>query len=86
MRLVDYLDTLNWTQTDLAKEANVSTSTVKRALKSDTISRKKANAICATLSKALDRHITFSDVNELQNHRPPVERGPRKKPPPEEEA
>jgi DNA-binding Xre family transcriptional regulator len=81
MRLVDYLDTLNWTQTKLADEADISTSTVKRALTSQTISRDNANAICAALSRALKRTITIADVNELQNHRPPVERGPRKKKP-----
>jgi predicted DNA-binding protein (UPF0251 family) len=81
MRLVDYLDTLNWTQTRLAKEADISTSTVKRALNSQAISRDNAIAICEALSRALKRPITIADMNELQSHRPPVIRGPRKRTP-----
>ena len=79
MRLVDYLDKLNWTQTKLADEADVSTSTVKRALTAKSISRDNANAICIALSRGLKREITIEDVNELQGHQRPVERGPRPK-------
>ncbi len=75
MRLVDYLDTLNWTQTDLADQADVSPSTVKRVLKGQTVSRKNATAICEALTKAMKREIAIKDVNEL--HTPAVERGPR---------
>lgn len=77
MRLVDYLDSLNWTQTDLAREADISTSTVKRALKAETVSRKNATAICIALTRGMKRPVEMKDVNEL--HTPKVERGPRKR-------
>ena len=83
MHLVDYLDTLNWTQTRLAKEADISTSTVKRALSSQNISRDNANAICIALSRGLKRSIDISDVTELQAHQRPVLRGPKSKPGPQ---
>jgi DNA-binding Xre family transcriptional regulator len=78
MRLIDYLDKLNWTQTRLADEADISTSTVKRALDANSINRDSANAICIALSRGLKREITIEDVNELQQHQRPALRGPRK--------
>jgi DNA-binding Xre family transcriptional regulator len=65
MRLADYLDTLSWSQSDLAKQADISTSTVRRAMKAQTISRRNANAICVALSQGLKRRIALADVNEL---------------------
>jgi transcriptional regulator with XRE-family HTH domain len=65
MRLKDYLDTLSWSQTELAKQASISASTVRRAMRSETISRDKAKAICEALSRGLKRQIVLSDVNEL---------------------
>ncbi len=65
MRLADYLDTLSWSQTDLAREAEISPSTVARALKAKTILRSNAKAICLALGKGLKRPIALSDVNEL---------------------
>jgi DNA-binding Xre family transcriptional regulator len=65
MRLADYLDSLSWSQTDLAREADISSSTIARALKSETISRRNANAICLALSRGLKRPIVLSDVSEL---------------------
>jgi hypothetical protein len=65
MRLADYLDTLSWSQSDLAKQADISTSTVRRAMKAETISRRNANAICVAISRGLKRPIALADVNEL---------------------
>jgi len=65
MRLGDYLDTLAWSQTDLAREADISISTVRRVLNESTISRKNAQAICMALTRGLNRHINPSDINEL---------------------
>lgn len=79
MRLVDYLNKLNWTQTRLGDEADISTSTIKRALDGKVVNRDSANAICIALSRGLKREITIDDVNELQGNQRPVERGPRRK-------
>jgi transcriptional regulator with XRE-family HTH domain len=65
MRLSDYLDTLSWSQTDLAKEAGISVSTVRRALGEQRVSRANARAICEALSRGLKRPIVLGDVNEL---------------------
>lgn len=65
MRLADYLDTLAWSQTDLAKEAEISTSTVRRIMHSQAISRKSAQAVCSALAKGLKRPIVPADVTEL---------------------
>ena len=78
MRLIDYLDKLNWTQTRLGDEADISTSTVKRALDAKGISRDSANAICIALSRGLKREINIEDVNELQAHQRSILRGARK--------
>ena len=77
MRILDYPDTLAWSQADLAREADISTSTVRRVMKEETISRRNAQAICTALSRGLKRPIALSDVNEL--HISKTVRGPRKK-------
>jgi len=78
MRLSDYLNTLSWSQTDLAKEAGISVSTVRRAMKEQRISRPNARAICDALTRGLKRPIAPSDVNEL--HITDLNRPSRKKP------
>jgi hypothetical protein len=65
MRIADYLDTLAWSQADLAREADISTSTVRRLLKSQAISRRSAQAVTAALARGLKRPITPADVTEL---------------------
>jgi len=77
MRLVHYLDRLNWTQTRLAKEAKISVSTVSRVLQKKTISRKNADKICKTLTKALQQPITPHDVDDI--HVPAFEQPERRK-------
>jgi transcriptional regulator with XRE-family HTH domain len=66
MRLIDYLNTLEWSQADLAKHAGVSPTTVSRVLNEGTISRRSARAICIALSNAMDKRITNLDINELK--------------------
>lgn len=65
MRIIDYLDSLNWTQQKLAQEAGVSISTVQRVIQSKTISRQNANLICEALSKAMQIPIGPHDINEI---------------------
>ncbi len=77
MRLVYYLDCLNWTQTRLAKEAKVSISTVARLMQEKTISRQNAEKICEALTKAIQQPITPHDVDEI--HVPASERPERRK-------
>jgi plasmid maintenance system antidote protein VapI len=81
MRLVNFLDELNWTQTRLAEEAHVSISTVSRVVQSQTISRQNADKICKALTTALQRPIRLQDIDEI--HTPRVERPERRKGPPE---
>lgn len=65
MRLIDYLDSLNWTQQRLAQEAGISISTVQRVVQAKTISRQNANQICTALSKALQIPVEPHDINEI---------------------
>jgi len=65
MRLPDYLDTLSWSQTDLAREAGISASTIRRVLSEKPISRRNAHAITDALSRGLKRPIVLADVSEL---------------------
>lgn len=77
MRLIDYLNTLNWTQTRLAEEARISVSTVGRVIQEKTVSRKNADDICAALSRGMGRTIHLTDVNEIHVTR--AERPERRK-------
>lgn len=77
MRIIDYLDTLNWTQTRLAAEAHVSTSTIQRLVQAKPITRVNADKICATLTLAMGYTVTLHDINEL--HRTRAERPERRK-------
>lgn len=80
MRIIDYLDRLNWTQTRLSQEAHVSTSTVQRLVQAKSISRQNADKICDTLSRALGYKVELHDVNEVHVIR--AERPERRKQPP----
>lgn len=67
MRLVTYLDELNWTQTRLHDESGLSSSTIQRIMQGKgTVQRKNAEILCATLSRALHREIRIQDIDELQ--------------------
>jgi transcriptional regulator with XRE-family HTH domain len=83
MRIIDYLDALNWTQTRLSIEAKVSISTVQRLVQGKTINRLNADKICDTLTHALGYQVTLHDINEL--HRTRAERPERRKHKEEEE-
>lgn len=83
MRIIDYLDNLNWTQTRLSQEAHVSTSTVQRLVQAKPISRQNANKICAALTQALGYPVALHDVNEIHVTR--AERPERRKHKEEEE-
>jgi transcriptional regulator with XRE-family HTH domain len=65
MRLENYLDELNWTQTRLAQEAKISVSTVGRLIQDHTISRINADKVCETLTRALGRTIKKGDIDEM---------------------
>lgn len=77
MRIIDYLDALNWTQTRLSIEAKVSVSTVQRLVQGKTINRLNADKICDTLTEALGYKVSLHDVNEM--HRTRAERPERRK-------
>lgn len=66
MRIIDFLDNLNWTQSRLAQEAHVSTSTVQRLVGAKSISRQNAEKICNTLTNALGYTVSIHDINEMQ--------------------
>lgn len=66
MRLVNYLDELNWTKNRLDDESGVSISTIQRMLQGHPIQRKTADAICETLTRALGRQIRVNDVDEIK--------------------
>ena len=80
MKLADYLNAFTWSQADLAREADVSTQTVARALKGHTIARRNANKIIAALDRKWQAnggkgHISQASIRglkvaELQRKRP----------------
>lgn len=51
--LKDYLDMFSWSQADLAREAQVSTHCVRRALRGEPIARRNASAIADALTARL---------------------------------
>ena len=65
MRLAEYLDKLSWSQADLAREANISVSSVARALKGQPVSRRNANAMITALGKGTHHQVTLSEVKGL---------------------
>ena len=70
MRLSEYLNRFSWSQADLAREADISVSSVARALSGQAISRRNANAIIEALDKqhrtlGATGHITLSSVRGL---------------------
>ena len=71
MRLADYLNTFGWSQVDLAREAEISTQTVARALSGKTISRRNAARIATALNKKWQDqgskgNITLASIRGLQ--------------------
>lgn len=77
MRIIDYLDNLNWTQTRLSIEAKVSASTVQRLVQGKSISRQNADKICDALTLAMGHKVSLHDVNEIHVTR--AERPERRK-------
>jgi DNA-binding Xre family transcriptional regulator len=77
MRIIDYLDALNWTQNRLSQEAHVSISTIQRLVQAKPISRVNVDKICATLTQAMGYTVTLHDINELNRTR--AERPERRK-------
>lgn len=77
MRIIDYLNALNWTQQRLAQEAHVSISTVQRVVQAKTISRQNADKICEALSNGLHIPVLPRDINEIHTTR--AERPERRK-------
>lgn len=51
MKLADYLDMFSWSQADLAREADVSTHCVSRAINGKTIARRNAQKILEALNR-----------------------------------
>jgi transcriptional regulator with XRE-family HTH domain len=83
MRIIDYLDALNWSQTRLSQEAKVSVSTVQRVVQAKPISRLNAEKICEALSRGLQIPVEPHDINEIHVTR--AERPERRKHKEEEE-
>jgi hypothetical protein len=70
MRLSEYLDRFSWSQADLAREADINSQTVARALSGDTISRRNANAIVRAVGtqwtrQGMSGHITLASIRGL---------------------
>ncbi len=66
MRLGEYLDQLSWSQTDLARVAKVSVSSVRRGLSGEKLSRRTAARIISAISKAMNKPILLADVEGLR--------------------
>jgi DNA-binding Xre family transcriptional regulator len=65
MKLVNYLDELNWTKKRLDTESGISITTIQRMLQGHPVQRETADAICDTLTRALGRTIKINDVDEI---------------------
>jgi ribosome-binding protein aMBF1 (putative translation factor) len=65
MRLGDLLNKLGWAQADLARHAEISTTTVRRVFLQKSISRRNAQKIVDSLSTALRIPLETTDINEL---------------------
>jgi transcriptional regulator with XRE-family HTH domain len=66
MRLADHLDTLCWSQRDLARNAKVSAQSVSRALSGERVSRRIALAILQAVSVGYGRKMTIDDIVDLK--------------------
>jgi hypothetical protein len=92
MRLADYLDMFTWSQADLAREAEVSTHCVSRAINGKRIARRNAQKIIDALNRKFAAQgakayigmgsIKGLQIAELQRKKP----GSRRETPPEETA
>ena len=80
MMLADYLNMFSWGQADLAREAEVSTHTVSRALNGEKIARRNAQKIVEALDRKFQGqgakgHIAMGSIKglkiaELQRKKP----------------
>lgn len=77
-----YLDQLSWSQADLARQAEISVSVVRRVLNGEAISRRNAKKIVQALDENLhaqgegNEHMTLANVEGIQIselHRKPKE-------------
>ncbi len=65
--LQEYIDTLAWSRSQLAREARLDVGTVTRALRGEgRIQRHKAAALAQALSRGLGTPITFDQIEGLQ--------------------
>ncbi len=80
MRLGDLLNKFGWSQADLARHAGISTTTVRRVLMQESISRRNAQKIVDTFSAKLHIELSIPDINELHisdYQRPERQKKPR---------
>jgi transcriptional regulator with XRE-family HTH domain len=66
MRLGEYLDQLCWSQADLARAAGVSTSSVKRALSGQKLTRRVAAKILGAIRKETRQNMSLADISDLR--------------------
>lgn len=60
LALSEYMDHFSWSQAEMAREADVSTGVIDRALKGETISRRNAKKIVT----AIDRNLKLQGVRD----------------------
>ena len=65
MRLGDLLNKFGWSQADLARNAQVSTTTIRRVFLQENISRRNAQKIVDACSAKLHIELSIPDINEL---------------------
>lgn len=65
MRLGDLLNKFGWSQADLARHAQVSTTTIRRVFLQESISRRNAQKIVEACSEKLHIELSIPDINEL---------------------
>ncbi|MBV8801898.1 MAG: XRE family transcriptional regulator [Gammaproteobacteria bacterium] len=66
MKLEDYLNKLSWSQTDLARNADIAVITATHALEGKTVKRFVATKIASALSEALGRKVEVSEIDGLK--------------------
>ncbi len=71
MKLADYLDMFSWSQADLARESDVSTHCVSRAINGKRIARRNAQKILEALNQQFQTqggkaHISMISIKGLQ--------------------
>lgn len=70
--LGEYLDQLSWSQTDLAREAEISVTVVRRVLAGQPISRRNAKRIVQTLDQQFhalgesNEHMTLASIENIR--------------------